>query len=247
MSKITLIAALALLVALPASAAQKMDYMDVPETVRQAILDRKPADSEGLTIKRDRENDRTVFHAQFHQRGINRRVTVAADGTIMADNRVHFNQLPKPVQESLAQLNPSENWGLMIRQDTENGRPVYKATFREPGPNRKLTLTPEGTILEDSKGEYTVGHYPQLPLFPQPEPLRFGDMPVVAQEAVRAEIENLENIEVKWAPRGEMNVYDISVPEGDRVVKLSVTAEGVILSDSRAAGVEREPAGAKKK
>ena len=66
--------------------ANELRLNDVPAAVQQAI---KAAGNPGTLkpIERKIDNGRTVYHVQFAEDGINRRMEIAEDGTVLKDNK----------------------------------------------------------------------------------------------------------------------------------------------------------------
>ena len=211
--------------------ADKVPVSELPQTVQKAIKDH----SQGATLEHvDREikNGQTVYQAEFKREGLNRRVTFAADGTIVPDRQISdtinlnrqpsmaLNDLPAAVQKTVKEQQAGREVAD-IDKEMWNGKAVYEVEFKEKGPNSRLHIASDGSMVVDK--DKKTGTYLGAQL---------SEAPANVQTAVKRTVSNAEIEDVDREERDGRIVYDVEVKQEGMNRHLKIAADGTVLSDS---------------
>lgn len=76
-----------MLAAIPAFAAKRLSFTELPESVQKAIVSQKSGDEKGMTIKEEVEEGSKVYKVTMKRDGGDTKLWIKADGTIVKDNQ----------------------------------------------------------------------------------------------------------------------------------------------------------------
>ena len=211
--------------------ADKVPVSQLPETVQKAIK----GYSQGETlesVERETKDGQTLYQAEFKREGLNRRVTFAADGTIVPEKHLTdaitinrqpsmaFNDLPAAVQKTVKEQQSGREVAD-IDKEMWNGKAVYEVEFKEKGANSRLHIASDGSMVvdKDRKSGTYLGE-------------QLSAAPASVQAAVKRTVSNAEIEDVDREERDGRVVYDVEVKQEGLNRHLKIAADGTVLSDS---------------
>jgi uncharacterized membrane protein YkoI len=225
-----------------AARADKVPLAQVPAAVQKAIK----AQAQGETVQdveRETQNGQNVYEAEFKREGINRRVKFAEDGSVLPNGNaagafkteptVALNQLPTAVQKTIREQQAGRTVED-IDKETWNGQTVYEVEFKERGPNSRIHIAPDGTLVMDKPGA-VKSMFKGTQLSDTPKPVQAA----VKRLAGSAEIADVDK--ETWQGRP---AYEVEISREGMNREILLAEDGSLLRDSdnpgaTAAGRER--------
>lgn len=226
---------------------EKLRLEDLPPAVRRTL----EAQNKGDPVKeitRESAGDRAIYAIELERdNAVNPRLRIAEDGTIIPPvviagdgllfvpdsglapvnplPRLTLEQLPDKVQNT-ARREALDREIVDIHREEKDGRSVYEIEFRADGPNPKIEIGADGTLLrgeEESKG--------WRGLFTG---MRLQDTPPAVQATVRREAGGRRVTDVDAERENEATLYRVEIddPETGRY-RLEIDRDGRIVKDSR--------------
>ena len=170
--KLLSISAACTLVASVGSLSARADHVpltQLPQQVQQAI--KSQSNGEALEhVDRDTRDGQTVYQAEFKREGLNRRVTFDANGQVLPDRSVTgrvenalgrdnspsiaLNTLPAAVQKTIKEQQGGREVAD-IDKEMWNGKTVYEVEFKEKGPNSRIYIATDGSMVVDKDKSVT--------------------------------------------------------------------------------------------
>jgi uncharacterized membrane protein YkoI len=217
--------------------ADKVPLTQLPEAVQKAIKQQ----SQGETlqhVERETRDGQMVYEAEFQREGLNRRVTIAADGSVLPDRgltsklqselgskfdkspSVAMSDLPAAVQKTIKE----QQGGRMVAdidKETWNGQSVYEVEFKDKGPNSRIYVANDGTLVVDK--ERKSGTYLGT---------QFSDTPAAVQARVKQTVSNADIQDVDREMKDGQVVYDVEVKQEGLNRHLKIAENGTLLEDS---------------
>lgn len=144
-----------------AAAMPRRQLSDLPPAVQEtARSEAKGRDV--VDIDRETWHGRLVYEIEFRDRGLNSRIYVADDGTLVRDERparglkslflgTQLEDTPAPVQEAIRRL-AGDREIADIDQRGAGPDPVYRVEIREPQGRREVHITSAGKVVFDTHG-----------------------------------------------------------------------------------------------
>jgi uncharacterized membrane protein YkoI len=141
----------------------RIDLADLPAAVQQTART-EAAGREIADIDRETWRGRQVYEIEFKQRGLNSRIYVADDGTLVRDERrpgeafrsvfmgTQLEDTPAPVQTAIRQA-AGDREIADIDRETEGGRTVYRVEIRSGEGLQELRIAEDGKTLHDSRAQ----------------------------------------------------------------------------------------------
>jgi uncharacterized membrane protein YkoI len=139
--------------------ARDLKFTELPAAVQKTVREQVPT-APIADIDKHTKDGMIVYDISFKEKGLNPKITVAADGTLIKGNtkgvsvekgtatNLRFEELPVAVRKSVRQRVP-EAAIADIDKTTRDGQIVYEVSFEEPGKNPKMRVSEDGTILKD--------------------------------------------------------------------------------------------------
>ncbi len=229
-------AACALIAGTGSLRADKVPLTQLPAAVQTAIKQH----SQGETLEhvdRESKNGQTVYEAEFKREGLNRRVTFAADGTVVPERHVAdvfgketftrepsmaLTDVPAAVQKTVGEQQGGREIAD-IDKEMWNGKAVYEVEFREKGPNSRIYIASDGSMIVDKdkkKGTY-LG-------------TQLSEAPPAVQAAVKRAVSNAEIEDVDRETKNGRVVYDVEVKQEGLNRHLKIAENGTLIADSNA-------------
>jgi len=145
--------------------ADHVPLTQLPQQVQQAI--KSQSQGEALEhVDRDTRDGQTVYQAEFKREGLNRRVTFDANGQVLPDRGVTakvenalgrdhspsiaLNTLPAAVQKTIKEQQGGREVAD-IDKEMWNGKSVYEVEFKEKGPNSRIYVATDGSMVVDKE------------------------------------------------------------------------------------------------
>ncbi len=215
--------------------ADKVPLAQVPQAVQKAIS----AQSKGETIKeveRETKDGATVYEAEFKREGINRRVTFAADGSVMPERHLSDNlissspaldTLPAAVKKTVEEQRAGRTVAD-IDKETWNGQTIYEVEFKEKGPNSRIHIANDGSIVmnKGARGSY-LG-------------TQLSEAPKQVQDTVKGLVGEAPIADVDVKTKDGKVVYDVEIQQEGLNRHLQIADNGALLNDSKSGGaIER--------
>ena len=213
--------------------ADKVPLTQLPEAVQKAIKN----NSQGETlqdVERGTRDGQIVYDAEFKREGLNRHVTFAADGTVVPNRTltegvadavtpapsIAVSDLPPAVQKTIKE----QQAGRMIADiDKEmwNGQTVYEVEFKEKGPNSRIHVASDGSLVvsKDRKPGTYVG-------------TQLSEAPAAVQATVKRTVSNATIEDVDRKVKDGQAIYDVEIKQEGLNRHLKIAENGTLLSDS---------------
>jgi uncharacterized membrane protein YkoI len=138
------------------SALAELDAL--PASVRESVR-KHAAGREIVDVEQETWNGKTVYEVEFRDAGINPRIHVAADGSLVKNEKhgakslfagTQLEDTPSAVQQTVKRELGSKEI-TDIDKEIRTGRTVYEVEFREAGGNRQIHVAEDGTIVKDDR------------------------------------------------------------------------------------------------
>jgi len=209
--------------------ADKVPLTQLPEAVQKAIKQH----SQGETlehVERESKNGQTVCEAEFKREGVNRHLTFAADGTVVPDKHLAdvfskepsmaLSDLPVAVQKQVKEQQAGREIAD-IDKEMWNGKAVYEVEFKEKGPNSRIYIASDGSMVVDKDKKRGAYLGTQL-----------SEAPAAVQAAVKRVVSNAEIEDVDRETKNGQVVYDVEVKQEGLNRHLKIAENGTLLADS---------------
>jgi len=240
--KLLSISAACTLIATAGSFQARADHVpltQLPERVQQAI--KSQSQGEPLEhVDRDTKDGKTVYQAEFKREGLNRRVTFDANGQVLPERgltakienslgrdktpSVALNTLPAAVQKTITQQQGGREIAD-INKEMQNGKTVYAVEFKEKGPNSRIYVATDGSMIVDkdkaTAGKAGTAYGTQL-----------SEAPAAVQSTVKRTVSSAEVADVNRETKDGRIVYDVEVKQEGMNRHLKIAQDGTLLSDS---------------
>jgi uncharacterized membrane protein YkoI len=230
--------------------AQEVKPADLPDAVHRTLGDVKGADLV-KEIKKEVRDGKTVYEVEFDRRGLNPKIWIAEDGSIVRDTRrgttanpttgrkvedyvpplsrfrsLEVRDVPEPVQQTIREQAAGREVADIDRE-TWDGKVVYEVEFAQTGRNAQIHVTEDGVMVRDNR----VGTgLPGIFLGTQLE-----DTPASVQETIKREAGNRQIVDIDKERRTGSIVYEVEFRDVGRNVELHIAENGTIVQDSRKA------------
>jgi len=214
--------------------ADQVPLSQVPNAVQKAIQQHSQGETLAHVDQQTRDG-RVVYEAEFKREGLNRKVLFAADGTMVpkADlgTRVEgwfdrkpsmaLTDLPAAVQKTVKDQSAGRTV-QDIDRETWNGQTIYEVEFKEPGPNSRIHVAADGSLVMNK--DRAPGTY-------------VGTQLSEAPAAVQATVKNTAGAaavieDVDRETRNGQVVYDVEIKQEGLNRHLTIAESGALLEDS---------------
>jgi uncharacterized membrane protein YkoI len=212
--------------------ADKVALTELPEAVQKAIK----AQSQGETlenVERNTRDGKVVYEAEFKRGGLNRHVQFAADGTVLPSRdlgsiferkpSMALSDLPAAVQKTVKEQQASRTIAD-IDKENWNGQTVYEIEFKESGPNSRIHIADDGSIVLNKSGR--LGYVGT----------QLSETPKAVQDTVKRVAADAEIADVDRETKDGKTVYDVEIRKEGRNRHLQIAESGALLDDSETRG-----------
>ena len=211
----------------------KVPLTQLPDAVQRAI--KQQSQGEPLEfVDRETKDGQTVYQAEFKREGLNRRVTFAADGSVVPERQIGqtvrqepsmmLDQLPAAVQKTVKEQQAGREIADIDRE-MWNGKAVYEVEFKEKGPNSRIHVASDGSMIldKDRKSGAYLG-------------TQMSEAPAPVQATVKRIVSSAEIQDVDRETKNGQVVYDVEVKQEGLNRHLKIAENGTLLSDSNDRG-----------
>ena len=145
----------------PLGAFPKLSVTELPLAVQQTVRT-EAAGREIADIDREKWRGQQVYEIEFKQRGLNSRIYVAEDGSLIRNERrpgealrslfmgTQLQDTPPPVQATIQRLAGGREIADIDRKVT-GGQTVYRVELKSGEGNQELRISADGKLLYDSR------------------------------------------------------------------------------------------------
>lgn len=144
----------------PLPALPRLQLSDLPSAVQQTAKSEANG-REIADIDRETWNGRPVYEIEFKERGLNSRVYVADDGTVVRGERpgrslkslflgTQLEDTPVAVQDAIRRLAGGREIADIDKEGTKTER-IYRVEIRGPQGMQELRIAQDGKVLHDSR------------------------------------------------------------------------------------------------
>ena len=251
--KLLLMSAACALIASTANFQARADHVpltQLPDRVQQAI--KQQSQGEPLEhVDRDTRDGKTVYQAEFKREGLNRRVTFDANGAVLPERGLSakadasldrspsmtVNQLPAAVQKTVKEQQGGREVAD-IDKEMWNGKEVYEVEFKEKGPNSRIYVASDGSIVVD-KDKDKDRDKPNVSINANANTKRsaylgtqLSEAPAAVQATVKRTVSNAVIEDVDRETRDGRVVYDVEIKQDGLNRHLKIGEDGALISDS---------------
>jgi len=238
---------------LSAAANEKVTYNQLPEAVRQTVNTSKGSDTI-KDIQKQVNDGKVVYEVEFERRGLNSKLWVADDGSVVRDNRkegtiadrgvvstdpayspplarvpsMKVSELPEPVQTTIRQQAAGREVAD-VDKETWNGKTVYEVEFAQAGRNAQIHIAEDGTVVKDEQTRTGTG----TGLFGRFMGTQLEETPLPVQETIKREAQGRKIADIDKEMRTGEPVYEVEIQQPGQNFELHVAQNGSILRDSR--------------
>lgn len=136
-----------------------LKFTQLPAAVQKTVREQEP-NAPIASIHKETKDGQVVYNVSFQEKGLNPKITVAADGTLIKGEskgvtiekgtatNLRFEDLPVAVRKAVRERMP-ETKIADIDKSTRDGQIVYDVSFEEPGKNPKMRVAEDGTVLKE--------------------------------------------------------------------------------------------------
>lgn len=232
---------------------QRLSYDQLPAAVKQTLREsaqQGPVKEAMRTVS----DGRVVYVIEIDKNNApNPHLRIAEDGTIVREPvtstyvgdvpvvapeymvadfgpRLQLAELPAAVQ-STARREANGREIVDIDRETWDGRAVFEIEFKERGPNARIHVAENGTIVRDERPRRSVR---SLFLGTQLE-----DTPAAVQQTIRRQAGDREIVDIDREGTDTVPVYRVEIRGPQGTQELRVATDGKVIFDSRAEPTRR--------
>lgn len=235
------------------SSGQQLSLNQLPQAVQKTMTEH----SGGANVENIRESNRNgqpCYTATFDRGALKGTMTVGQNGSLMSlqesadfavgielpkleKNKIAFDQLPQPVQETIKQQAGSAQLGDLSKSEV-NGQQLYRAEFNHEGIHHELFVSKDGKIASQvQETAFAIAPMQQV------RSLDLKDTPRAVQKSVRRDVAGARVTDVDQAQWNGQTVYSVMVDKNGRLSQYIFGQDGKVLSEpgrsiSEAAGAD---------
>ncbi len=229
--RVMIAASLAVMFAMsPAAVGQEIKLADCPAAVRKTF-EAEARGSKVETVRKEKEEDDTVYWAEVTIGGKAYAIGVLEDGTLtemnlaVDDDELPFERCPTTVQSTLRR----EAFGEKVEtvgKDMKYGVPVYETVVKHRGRAYEIVVAEDGTLVEKV-------------LVIEDEEVELANCPAAVQATMKAHTQGGTIGDVTRSTGIGRPTFEAEVKIKDKVYLIEVAENGSLISKSLEAGEER--------
>jgi len=240
--KMTMTVAVMLLAGALYVSADKVNYNDLPEPVKQTIKAQR-TDATPKDIERVIKDGQVLYEVDFRQPGKDQKLCIAPDGTIVPDTKptlkeradrvidrmkrsasLKINDVPEPARKTI-EMQAKGREIADIDRETWDGKTVYEVEFAQTGRNAQIHVAEDGTMVSDKRaGKGLKGLFMGT---------QVEDTPPAVQAAIKREAGTREIVDIDKETRAGQTIYEVEIKMPEHNVELHIAQDGTIVRDSR--------------
>jgi uncharacterized membrane protein YkoI len=156
----------------------------------------------------------------------------------VADDKVDYSQLPKPVQKT---LDASKGTDAVkdIEKQVKDGKTVYEVEFERTGLNPTLLIAEDGTVVRDSRKDVATTAVGEpsgtvagegMP-FPRIATLQLADVPPAVQKTIEQHAAGRKIADIDKETWNKRTVYEVEFTQEGRNAQLHIAEDGTIVKE----------------
>jgi uncharacterized membrane protein YkoI len=226
-------------------AAEKVTEAQLPAAVQKTLTQQKGTDTV-KEIEKTTRNGQTIYEVELSRRGLNPKLVIAEDGSVVRDVRADrpdpdtgvniVNRIPTmriaDVPAAVRTTIEKQSMGRKVAdidRETWDGKTVYEVEFEQTGRNAQVHIGEDGTIVKQERTATT----PTTGLKGILLGTQLSDTPPAVQETIKREAKGLEIADIDKERRAGRVLYEVEFKNPGRNVELHIAEDGSIVQDSR--------------
>jgi uncharacterized membrane protein YkoI len=248
--------------------AEKVTETQLPSAVQQTLNQQKGTNTV-KDIEKQTRNGQTVYQVEFSRRGLNPKLVIAEDGTLVRDSRaatttsertglgnrindireavrgrtatMRIEDVPPAVRKTIEQEAAGRKVADIDRE-TWKGKTVYEVEFEQTGRNAQVYIAEDGTVVKQEHNADATGGI-KGPLMGT----QLSDTPPAVQETIKREAHGADIADIDKERRNGRVIYEVEFKNPGRNREIQIAEDGAIVQDNGrdvrgqgAAGSDRE-------
>jgi uncharacterized membrane protein YkoI len=233
--------------------AEKVSEAQLPPAVQRTLQQQKGTDTV-KDIEKETRNGRVVYEVEFSRTGLNPKLQIADDGSVLRDARGRANDsrepgaidrtvnAPRGPVSARMQTMKIEDVPAAVRstiekqaagrkvadidKETWKNKTVYEVEFDQTGRNEQIHIAEDGTIVKADKPA-TSGAKGLL------MGTQLNDTPPAVQKTIQREANGLEIADIDKERRSGRTIYEVEFKNPGRNIEIHVAEDGTIVKDNR--------------
>ena len=229
--------------------ADKVTETQLPPAVLRTLTQEKGTDTV-KDIEKETRNGQTVYEVELNRRGLNPKLVIAEDGSLVRDAReraetvtnppgavsariptMRLEEVPAPVRKTIEQ-HAAGRKVADIDRETWDGKTVYEVEFAQTGRNEQIHVGEDGTLLKH-EGKTPAARSTASELKGPMIGTRFSDTPPAVQATIKREANGAEIADIDKERRDGRVLYEVEFKNPGKNIEIHVAEDGNIVQDSR--------------
>ena len=227
--------------------AEKITDTQLPPAVQRTLQQQKGTDTI-KDIERETRNGRTVYEVELNRTGLNPKIVIAEDGSLVRDARasapdarvntvpgevaartptMRMEEMPAAVRQTIEQ-HAAGRKVADIDRETWNGKPVYEVEFAQTGRNEQIFVAEDGTIVKQEgkpRPATSTGETIKGPLIGT----RFSDTPPAVQATIKREAHGADIADIDKERRNGRVLYEVEFKDPGQNREIHVAEDGSLV------------------
>jgi len=209
---------------------EKIALDKAPKLVQETIL-KEAGENEVKEIVKITRGDKTVYEAEWKEKGKSVEIVVSPDGKIVSvTKQIAIDDVPKAVKETILK-EAGSNTIKDVEVITKGDKTTYKTGWVDNGKKVDLRVAPDGKVIS-KKSEEAKEKKKTIALDKAPKPVQ----ETVLKEAGKNEVKEIVKI-----TKGDKTVYEAEWKEKDKSVEILVSPDGKIVSVTKQTAIDDVP------
>ena len=236
--------------------ADKVTETQLPPAVQRTLSEHKGSDAI-KDIERETKNGRTVYEVEFNRTGLNPKLVIAEDGTVVRDARepndrsanatrvneptagapriatMRIDDMPPAVRKTIEQ-HAAGRKVADIDRETWNGKPVFEVEYDQTGRNEQIFVAEDGTIVKQEGKVRPPDSKADAKAEKVKGPMigtRFSDTPPAVQATIQREAHGAEIADIDKERRDGRVLYEVEFKDPGKNREIHVAEDGSIVPD----------------
>ena len=229
--------------------AEKVTETQLPPAVLRTLTQEKGTDTV-KDIEKESRNGQTVYEVELNRRGLNPKLVIAEDGSLVRDAReqtdsvnnppgalsariptMRLEEMPPAVRKTIEQ-HAAGRKVADIDRETWDGKTVYEVEFAQTGRNEQIHVGEDGTLLKQ-EGKTPAARPTAGDLKGPMIGTRFSDTPPAVQATIKREANGAEIADIDKERREGRVLYEVEFKNPGKNIEIHVAEDGSIVQDSR--------------
>jgi len=239
--------------------ADKVTETQLPPAVQRTLNQHKGSDAI-KDIERETKNGRTVYEVEFNRTGLNPKLVIAEDGTVVRDARepndrsanatrrdsdtrvnepsagapriatMRVDDVPPAVRKTIEQ-HAAGRKVADIDRETWNGKPVFEVEYDQSGRNEQIFVAEDGTIVKQ-EGKVRPPDSKAETIKGPMIGTRFSDTPPAVQATIKREAHGAEIADIDKERRDGRVLYEVEFKDPGKNREIHVAEDGSVVPDN---------------